>query len=173
MGNLVWHQWGRLLALASASYLVWASFWAFFYRKFFWDMIGGTLGPAGIMFVGPVSFIAALPMVKKLRPLSSPGSNSTIFVDLIVKIPLLQIFTLLHGIIALALEYPLPFIKGTSVHRSFLFRVVFYPATALVAIMIYQGTNPAIYLTITSLVYLKAMMNGEEMELSPRRNSEA
>lgn len=29
--------------------VIWAGFWGIIYRKFFWDMIEGTLGPAGLM----------------------------------------------------------------------------------------------------------------------------
>jgi hypothetical protein len=31
--------------------------WAAAYRKYFWDFVGGTLGPAGIMY-GSFTFVA-------------------------------------------------------------------------------------------------------------------
>ncbi|RXK39704.1 hypothetical protein M231_03059 [Tremella mesenterica] len=151
MGKLIWHEWGRLLALASGSYMVWASFWAFFYRKFFWDMIGGTLGPAGII----------------------PGNNTKPLVDIVVNIPLLQIFTLLFSLFALMLEWPLPMIKGTGLHRSFLARVVVYFLAGFVGIMVYQTVDCAIYFVITSMVYLRAHMLGEIMRDTRSRNGEA
>lgn len=43
MGRLVMHEWGRLLALTSGTYTAWATLWAFAYRKFFWDFVGGEL----------------------------------------------------------------------------------------------------------------------------------
>lgn len=31
---------------------IWAAFWGMFYRKFFWDFVGGTLrDPGGIQYV--------------------------------------------------------------------------------------------------------------------------
>ena len=66
MGELVWHEYARFTALTasicvSSSPLttiaglyihldaVWAGFWGLFYRKFFWDFIGGILrNPGGL-----------------------------------------------------------------------------------------------------------------------------
>nr|XP_018260137.1 uncharacterized protein I303_07054 [Kwoniella dejecticola CBS 10117]OBR82295.1 hypothetical protein I303_07054 [Kwoniella dejecticola CBS 10117] len=115
MGKLIWHQWGRLLAITSGVYMLWASFWAFLFRKFFWDMIGGTLGPAGLI----------------------PEKNTQPLVNLVVNIPLLQIFTLLLSIFTLVLELPLPF-----------------------------TVDCAIYYVITSGVYAVAMSKGEMMTIS-------
>ncbi|WVQ84449.1 hypothetical protein IAT38_006601 [Cryptococcus sp. DSM 104549] len=139
MGNLIWHHWGRLLALTAAVYMAWASYWAFFFRKFFWDMIGGTLGPAGLV----------------------PGANTAPLVKLVVDIPLLQSFTLVLSLMALALEMPLPFIKGTAIHRSLILRVVMYFITGFIGIMIYQTVDCAVYFVITSGVYVVAMSKGE------------
>ncbi|RSH93164.1 hypothetical protein EHS25_007517 [Saitozyma podzolica] len=141
MGQLVYHEWARLLALSSAAYMLWASFWAFLFRKFFWDMIGGTLGPAGII----------------------PGSNTAPLVFITTTIPLLQIFSLLLSIVALALEWPLPMLRRTAIHRSLTLRVVLYFLTAFVGIMVYQTVDCAIYFAITSGVYVRAMMRGETM----------
>ncbi|WVQ77527.1 hypothetical protein IAR50_007213 [Cryptococcus sp. DSM 104548] len=145
MGALIWHVWGRLLGLTAGVYIVWASFWAFLFRKFFWDMIGGTLGPAGII----------------------PGKNTEPLVNLVVNIPLLQSFSLVLGVLALALEYPLPFIQGTAIHRSFVFRAVLYFLTGFVGIMIYQCVDPAVYFVIVSGVYVVAMAKGEQIGSGP------
>jgi hypothetical protein len=78
MGNLIWSDWGRLVALTAGyckhsaipfrlinlrkdsfrfltNYFVpgnsWGALWAIFYRKYFWDFVGGKLGPVGIMLV--------------------------------------------------------------------------------------------------------------------------
>jgi len=66
MGKLIWHELSRYISLTAsicASYpvvwrkssyrtltdAIWASFWGFFFRKFFWDFIGGTLrSPGGL-----------------------------------------------------------------------------------------------------------------------------
>ncbi|WVQ66169.1 uncharacterized protein L199_004348 [Kwoniella botswanensis] len=139
MGKLIWHQWGRLLALTSAVYMVWASFWAYLYRKFFWDMIGGTLGPAGLI----------------------PSKNTQPLVNLVVVVPLLQTFTLVLGLFALALELPLPIVVNTPVHRSIMLRIVLYFLTGFIGIMVYQTVDCAIYFIITSGVYAVALSKGE------------
>nr|XP_019043675.1 hypothetical protein I302_08256 [Kwoniella bestiolae CBS 10118]OCF22605.1 hypothetical protein I302_08256 [Kwoniella bestiolae CBS 10118] len=117
MGKLIWNQWGRLLAITSAVYMIWASFWAYFFRKFFWDMVGGTLGPAGLV----------------------PGKNTQPLVNLVVLFPLLQTFTMVLGLFALALEMPLPILVNTAVHRSILLRIIIYFMAGSVGIMVYQG----------------------------------
>ena len=44
----------------------------------------------------------------------SPGANTQPLVDIVVNVPLLQIFTLLFGIFALVLEWPLPLVSFPS-----------------------------------------------------------
>ncbi|KAF8904428.1 hypothetical protein CPB84DRAFT_1773018 [Gymnopilus junonius] len=70
MGNLVWNQYSRFVSITASvcechrillqfkgcflplSDAVWASFFGFFYRKFFWDFVGGTLrDPGGLQYV--------------------------------------------------------------------------------------------------------------------------
>ena len=70
MGNLIWHEWSRFVSLTASicTYLqismqpgfadswfpdaVWAGYWGIFYRKFFWDFVGGTLrDPGGMQYV--------------------------------------------------------------------------------------------------------------------------
>ncbi|KAK1923476.1 hypothetical protein DB88DRAFT_491375 [Papiliotrema laurentii] len=139
MGDLIWCDWGRLCAITSAIYMLWASFWAFFYRKFFWDFIGGTLGPAGII----------------------PGTNTKGFVLIVVKIPLLQIFTLLIALLTILLELPVPLYENSALHRDIAVRLALYFAAAFVGVMVYQSVDCSLYYLITSLVYARAMMRGE------------
>lgn len=47
--------------------------------------------------------------------------------------PVLQIINLLFGFGLLALEWPLGFVAGTSLHRSLEFRLAILPLTALTA----------------------------------------
>ncbi|WWC73806.1 uncharacterized protein I206_107778 [Kwoniella pini CBS 10737] len=143
MGKLIWHQWGRLLAITSGV----SSLWAFLYRKFFWDMIGGTLGPTGLI----------------------PGQNTQPLVNLVVNIPLFQSFTLVLGLFTLVLELPLPHIEGTAIHRSIILRVVLYFITGFIGIMVYQTVDCAIYYIITSGVYAVAMSKGELISFEPGR----
>jgi len=76
-------------------------------------------------------------------------------------IPILQILNLLSGLWMLAWEWPLGFLAGTSIHRSIEARLIFLPLTILVAALMYQATNPAIYYTIGMGVYFWAYSDGE------------
>ncbi|KAK7685174.1 hypothetical protein QCA50_011537 [Cerrena zonata] len=92
MGNLIWHEYSRYVSLTATVYTIWSSFWAFFYRKFFWDFIGGTVrSPGGLQ----------------------PATSASIFVTMIVKAPVIPIFSMLGGFALLALDYPAPFLKNT------------------------------------------------------------
>src|SRR5688572_10492309 len=63
-------------------------------------------------------------------------------------IPVLQTINLVFGLFMLALEWPLNFIAGSTLHRSLEFRLAVLPLTALSAALLYQATNPAIYYLI-------------------------
>lgn len=76
-------------------------------------------------------------------------------------IPILQIINLVFGLLLLALEWPLNFIAGSSIHRSLEARLAFLPLTALSAALIYQGTNAALYQVIGLGVYFWAYSEGE------------
>ncbi len=76
-------------------------------------------------------------------------------------IPVLQVLNLLLGFLALAWEWPLKWIAGTNVHRSVEARLVVYSLSSLVAVLLYQGTNPALYYLIGIGVYLWAFVEGE------------
>ncbi|KAF4122589.1 PRO41 protein [Geosmithia morbida] len=76
-------------------------------------------------------------------------------------IPVLQILNLLAGIFMIVLEWPANFIAGTSVHRSLEVRLATLPLTALLAVLIYQGTNAALYYLIGMMVYFVAYSEGE------------
>ncbi|KAF2236146.1 hypothetical protein EV356DRAFT_86874 [Viridothelium virens] len=76
-------------------------------------------------------------------------------------VPILQILNLLLGISGLAFEYPLWIFKNTAIHRSFEFRLLFFPLSTLCAALLYQGTNPAIYYLIGIGIYFWAYTEGE------------
>ncbi|KAK4136418.1 PRO41 protein [Trichocladium antarcticum] len=82
-------------------------------------------------------------------------------------IPILQIINLVFGLLLLALEWPLNFIAGSSIHRSLEARLAFLPLTALAAALIYQGTNAAIYQVIGLGVYFWAYSEGEMICAKP------
>ncbi|KAI4154825.1 MAG: hypothetical protein LQ340_001406 [Diploschistes diacapsis] len=89
--------------------------------------------------------------------------------------PILQIFNLLFGIIGLCLEWPLPLLSGTMIHRSIEARLVVYPLFALAALLLYQGTNAGLYYLIGMGVYFWAFAEGETVcpvpWTLPRRNT--
>jgi hypothetical protein len=76
-------------------------------------------------------------------------------------IPVLQIINLLFGLFMVALEWPLGFIAGSTIHRSLEFRLAILPLTALSAALVYQATNAAIYYMIGMVVYFWAYSEGE------------
>lgn len=65
------------------------------------------------------------------------------------------------GIGMFALEWPLTFLAGTTFHRSLEARLAILPLTALASVLLYQGTNPAIYYLTASFVYFWAYSEGE------------
>ena len=113
----------------------WAAFWGILYRKFFWDFVGGIVrAPGGIQYV---------PLLVKLiqRYLTiafRPANNVAFFIDIIVKAPVVQILSAILAFTIIALEYPAPFLKGTSLHRSLAIRVVLLFAQAFLSILYYQ-----------------------------------
>jgi hypothetical protein len=76
-------------------------------------------------------------------------------------LPILQVINLVMGIAFTALEWPLGFVAGTSIHRSLEFRLAFIPLTALASALIYQGTNAALYYLVGMVVYFWAYSEGE------------
>ncbi|GAA5903327.1 hypothetical protein JCM6882_008136 [Rhodosporidiobolus microsporus] len=142
MGVLVWSDWSRLLALTSGTYVAWAALWGIFYRKFFWDFVGGKLGPEGLV----------------------PSPNVAFFVKVIVDAPVLQILNLLNGLFTLALEWPLMPLMGTALHRSHAVRLVFYLWSAFLAILVYQTVDGGVFYLITLLAYARSLSKGEVID---------
>ncbi|KAG1799743.1 ATP adenylyltransferase-domain-containing protein [Suillus plorans] len=117
MGKLIWHELSRYISLTASVYAVWASFWGFFFRKFFWDFIGGILrSPGGLQ----------------------PSPKFSLFINVIVKYPIVQIGTMALGFIIIALEYPIPILKGTAIFRSIALRVVLLIMQAAGTVLFYQ-----------------------------------
>lgn len=86
----------------------------------------------------------------------------TLTLDAAVKpAPILQIINLIMGIGMFALEWPLPLLAGSGFHRSLEVRLALLPLTALAAVLIYQGTNAALYYLIGMIVYFWAYSEGE------------
>jgi len=149
MGKLIWHDLSRYVSLTSSVYAVWASFWGMLYRKFFWDFIGGVLrAPGGLQ----------------------PSPKVAVFITIIVKFPIVQIVAMVLGFIMIALEYPLPILKGTAVHRSIILRVVLLMLLSFASVLFYQGTNAALWSLIAAVFYIRALTLGERME-DPKKDA--
>jgi len=148
MGAFIWHQWARYVSLTSAVYVMWSGFWGLFYRKFFWDFIGGTLrNPGGLQ----------------------PGPNALPFVTVIVKFPVVQIAAISLAVLLLLIEFPLPLLKGSMVQRTFVPRIVLLLMQGFLAALYYQGTNGAIYSAIAAVGYTRALTRGEQRESKEMR----
>jgi ATP adenylyltransferase len=140
MGKLIWHEHARLVSITATIYGIWAGYWALFYRKFFWDFVGGTLrNPGGIQ----------------------PGPNTAPFISVIVKIPVIQISAMLLGFFILALEWPLPLMKKLPIYRSLVVRILLLFFQAFLTILFYQGTNAAIWSLLAIGSYTRAVTLGE------------
>ncbi|KAI0051871.1 hypothetical protein FA95DRAFT_1533785 [Auriscalpium vulgare] len=143
MGNLIWHEWARYVSLTASLYTIWAAYFALLWRKFFWDFVSGIQrNPGGLQ----------------------PAPGDAFFVSVIVKAPVIPILSIILGGVLVGLEYPAPFLKGTSIQRSLVLRPVLLLIQALIAIFFYQGTNGAIYSLVAAIGYSRALSLGEEMK---------
>jgi len=143
MGNLIWHEYSRLVAITASVYTFWAGFWGLIWRKFFWDFVGGIMRDPGGLQAPP---------------------SSAVFVTVIIKAPIIQILSVLLAGFIIALEFPAPFVKGLQIHRSIVMRIPLLLIQAFFAILFYQGTNGAIWSLIAAGGYARALMLGEVMK---------
>jgi vacuolar-type H+-ATPase subunit I/STV1 len=142
MGNLVWHEYSRFVSITASIYAVWSAFFGLFYRKFFWDFIGGTLrDPGGLQ----------------------PSKNAAPFIAVIVKAPVIQILAMILGMFIIAMEFPIPPLRNLAIHRSLVLRIVLLLFQTFLTLLYYQGTNAAIWSLIAAMCYGRAEMLGEKM----------
>jgi len=71
---------------------------------------------------------------------------------------------MIMAIVAIAFEYPAPFLKNTFMERNFTFKAVFLVFQATLAVLFYQGTNAFLWSLIAAAGYGRAVMLGEVME---------
>ena len=71
-----------------------------------------------------------------------PAKQDTFFISIMVKVPVIQIISILLGSVILAFEYPAPFMKNTAAYRSLVVRLVLLLFQAVFAIMFYQVRFP-------------------------------
>lgn len=82
--------------------------------------------------------------------------------SIVTPIPILQTLNVVFGLLIIGWEYPLPWlIPGTALHRSIIARLVVIPMAAVVAVMLYQGTNAALYYLIGMAIYAWGYNEGE------------
>jgi len=143
MGKLSFVFWARLLAMTAGLYTVWGAIWGILFRKFFFDMVGGVLGPAGLI----------------------PPKSADPFVSLIVNVPVFQIINIINGLFTIMLDYPVPFLQTTSIYRSLVFRIAFYVYCSFFALMVYQTVDAGVFYLITAGVLTTAVNRGERIEL--------
>jgi hypothetical protein len=140
MGAFIWHQWAHFVSVTASIYTVWASFWAFTYRKFFWDFVHGIVrAPGGVQ----------------------PANSDKIFIQLIVQAPVIPIIAMIFGFMNLMLELPYSPLKNLNIFRSFVVHIVLLLAQAFLTILFYQGTNASIYSLIAVVGYTAAQLRDE------------
>lgn len=142
-------RWKPSLALSVADLphadTVWAGYFGLIYRKFFWDFVSGTLrNPGGLqcVFRSPYLSVRLILFLSFLLRFSRPANQDAFFIAITVKAPVLPIFSIILGLFILALEYPAPFLKGTSVHRNLITRVILLLFQVFFAILFYQVRFP-------------------------------
>jgi len=86
---------------------------------------------------------------------------TTNFDGAVKPVPVLQIMNLIFGLATFAFEWPLRPLAGTVVHTSIEFRLMLFPLFAMAAIVLYQGTNAAIYYLVGEIIYFWAYSDGE------------
>lgn len=157
MGIFLWHQWAQYVGIFASVYTVWAGIWGLFFRKFFWDFVQGTLMP------GPTNAFNGLPCADENPCGIIPAKSVSIFITLIVTVPIIQLLAIFFGLTHLMLEC-LPQVRQYSLYRSFALRIVTYTLQTFFAVLFYQGTNGAIYSFVAVIGFTVAQMRGEIVE---------
>lgn len=165
MGKLIKNHWARLIVLVASAYQVAAAIEGFFWPKIFWDFVTTNLDGAvkpfpilqiinllfgifGLCLEWPLPiFVAASDAVTKfhettLRASTKEGSSAPE--------PLSWWAKILAGL-----------------HRSIEARLLIYPLSSMVALLLYQGTNAGLYYLIGMGVYFWAFSEGEVIMGTP------
>ena len=86
-----------------------------------------------------------------------PSPKAAIFITLIVKVPIIQIFTIILAATILCIELPLPQIKKLSLYRNLAMRVVLLIFQAFLTILFYQVRSSA-FLADFHSIFLRGLM---------------
>ncbi|TIA87343.1 hypothetical protein E3P99_03227 [Wallemia hederae] len=104
-----------------------ACLWGLIYRKFFFDMVGGTLGPTGI----------------------EPSDKIDGIITITVKVPLIQILVLLHSLFNLSLLYPVKLLANAE---SFKLKMYSLLLNGSFALLVYQVIRTLLHPHYTFIV---------------------
>lgn len=77
-----------------------------------------------------------------------PAASDKIFIDIIVKAPVIQIISIFIAFFLLALELGLPPLKTTALYRSWIVRIVILVMQAFFTILFYQVSLKHTYLDV-------------------------
>lgn len=147
MGKFIWSQWARLVALVAGAWQFWGALWGIFYRKYFWDFLGGKLGPTGTI---------------------APGFAAP-FIQLIVTAPVIQGVCAICGLVTMILEWPED--PPKAFYRSHIFKAVFYFPSAVLSALVYQTADATAIYAIAIIAYVVAIGKGETIGKQQGENS--
>ncbi|CAI2168729.1 19788_t:CDS:2 [Funneliformis geosporum] len=88
-------------------------------------------------------------------------------------INVVAILCIIFGTIVLAIELPLKFLNNTIITTSYIPRILLYFIISAISVFNYQNVNPALYLFIAMLMYIKAAVNGETNRVNSNIRSRA
>lgn len=159
MGKFIWHQWAQFVNIFASVFVIWAGIWGALFPKFFWDFVRGTLLTSDI--AKSINYTCTDDTPCGIVP--APGD--AIFVNVIVKAPVVQILTIIFGVTHLAIEL-VPFVQKMSIYRSFPLKVITLLLQTFLSCLFYQGTNGAIYSFVAAVGYGMAIVKGEQMEVA-------
>lgn len=75
-------------------------------------------------------------------------SRDAFFITLIVKAPVIQVVSIVLAGFIIALEFPVPYLKGTKLHRTIALRIPLLLVQAFFTVLFYQ-VNPCCFAHIS------------------------
>ncbi|KAJ8605408.1 hypothetical protein MRB53_041449 [Persea americana] len=82
-------------------------------------------------------------------------------------VPILQSVNMFIAVVTLAYEWPLPLLAGTTFHKSIELRMFWLPLATMSSVLMYQGTNVALYYFVATAAYFWAYTEGEVICAEP------
>lgn len=159
MGKFIWHQWAQFVNIFASVYVLWAGLWGCLFPKFFWDFVRGS------NFTSDMAKAAGRVCTDADPCGIVPAPGDALFVNIIVKAPVVQILAMVFAVTHLVIEL-VPFAQKTSIHRSLTLKVVTLVLQTFLACLFYQGTNGAVYSLTAAIGYGVGVAKGEQMEVA-------